>query len=870
MRTHLFPLGLLVAMACRSAEPDVPQPLLPDPPSFEETAVAPPPDAAPAALLASAPVRRLAQDLQDTAEMLQRRREAQRSLAEEYTENGQAELARADLQAALQSFSAAVSLDPTYEPGRDGLRRVRSLLGDEYATAGEVFDDDTTRYMIKRAQALVEVEEHMGKGDLALREGRFDEAVQEYRLAEMVLRWNPLIATDSLDERLVRNKLAEAERLRAEAVVESARLEEQLATDEQLRREQEERERRENRLREFYEHANRAYIADRFGEAESWCHQILLEDPGNESAQYLLRVARESRHHRTDELNRKHYREQWLRTFEELDTMNIPQTEALQFHLDRWRAVSQRKPLSHAQMDPTRNVERESVLARLESVRFEPNFGGPNDDGTPLDSVASYLQQLTGVNFWISSAVRDELDPDETDVVLRLPERSVRKVLDIIAETRDSLRWKIEDGVVMFVTRDELTGGQILVTYGVQDLIHPIPDYPGRDINVSPSGGITPPDEDLEEREANVVNTTLLEDLIRNNLEPESWDADPANSIRINDNGIMVVNQVPEVQEKIAALLDDLREATGIMVDIQARFMKVEDNFLEDIGVDFRGLGAPGLGSGANAFNDFGDPSFQDDLNSNPGSDNTLGAFYDEGGDGDIRTRVEDLYDTQLGTDDFRGSGGLSFQWTFLNDLELELILRAVSKSERIELVTAPRILVHNTARANLSVLNQVAYVQDFDVEIAQAASIADPIVGVIQDGVILDVRPVVSADRRFITLELRPTIANLTRPIEERVTTLGSQNSVTIMLPEVEIQRVRTSIPIPDGGTIMLGGTKSSKKQDQRSGVPILNKIPILSAFFERKGKFVSNKKLLILLRAHIVIPEEVEPSPSELGLAE
>ena len=105
---------------------------------------------------------------------------------------------------------------------------------------------------------------------------------------------------------------------------------------------------------------------------------------------------------------------------------------------------------------------------------------------------------------------------------------------------------------------------------------------------------------------------------------------------------------------------------------------------------------------------------------------------------------------------------------------------------------------------------------------------------------------------------------------MEERVTTLGSQNSVTIMLPEVEIQRVRTSIPIPDGGTVMLGGLKESEKQDYRSGIPILSKIPLLSALTERKGKFISNRKLLILLRASIVIPEEVAPTAAEMGLTD
>src|SRR6185369_17186951 len=170
------------------------------------------------------------------------------------------------------------------------------------------------------------------------------------------------------------------------------------------------------------------------------------------------------------------------------------------------------------------------------------------------------------------------------------------------------------------------------------------------------------------------------------------------------------------------------------MVDIQARFLKVEDNFLEDIGVDFRGLGQPGLGTN-NAFNDFGDPSTQLDLGREIGTGTDLGAFYDNPDSMyDVKGRVEHLYDLNLGDQNvLTGSGGLSASWTYLTHIQLEMVLRAVSKSERVELVTAPRITLYNTARGNLSVVNEVAYVQDFNVEIAQGASIADPIVSVVR-----------------------------------------------------------------------------------------------------------------------------------------
>jgi len=817
---------------------------------------------------APGPAAIAAQEGEEVVLLREQRRDA---LVDSYLAAGRTEVERDNFSKALESFAAALELDSSNAEVRSELRRVRALMGDAYATAAEYFQDDTDRIMIKRAQAFLRVEELVGDGNRALEQAEYDSAIQAYRKAEQILRFHPQIEQETLDLQLVQGRLENAINLRDEAERNAARTAQEEAEAARLAQEAAERERRVNKLRDYYELAQGHFASENYKRAENFCALILQEDPGNEAARSLMETARETRHYKSEETNRKHYREQWLRTFEDLDTMNVPQVEPLRFQLDRWKDVRQREPLTHGTIDPRSVESRSEVLSILEDVRYAPRFLGPDGEGSPLEDVASLLQSMTGVNFLISNAVRDELDEEETTILLDLPDRSVRKILDIIAETRETLRWKIENGVVMFVTSEELTGGQVLVTYSVQDLIHPIPDYPGREINISPSGGIVPPDEDFSERESNVVTSTMLEDLIRNNVATESWDNDPANSIRITEMGQLVVNQVPEVQQLIQRLLDDLREATGIMVDIQARFMKVEDNFLEDIGVDFRGLGAPGLGSNGNDFNDFGDSSSQNELGQGIGQDNTVGAFYSEGSDGDMRMRVEELYDLALGNDQaLQGTGGLSFSWTFLNNMELELILRAVSKSERVELVTAPRILVHNTARANLSVLNQIAYVMDYDVEIAQAASIADPIVAVIQDGVILDVRPIVSADRRFITLELRPTIAELQRPIEERPTTLGTQNSVTIQLPEVEIQRVRTSIPIPDGGTVLLGGMKVSEKQDLRSGVPILNKIPLLSALFERKGNMISNRKLLILLKALIVIPEEKEPTAQQLGLGD
>jgi len=814
---------------------------------------------------AAAPAPTQDGSLSEDAQRAARLRQQQAFLSAQYVEEGDRHLERGDLEAALTSFSNALDLDPSSQTARGQMRKVESLLGDRYAIAGSFLEDAAQREVVRRSQARMAAEDARIRAKNALAQGDYATAVEQYRQAEIILRYNPLIATDSLDAKLVQGELETAVRMAEEGKAEIARRAAAEADEVRRRSEEETRQSREDRLREFFESAHASFLAEDYTKAEATTAQILLEDPNNAPARELRDLARAMRHDKTDETVRRNYREQWVRTFDDLDTMDVPQIGTLEFDdLKRWREVSQRTPLEFTGLDQGVAQDKKLVLDILDARTIEPKLLGPDGNGSPLEEVASFLQTVTGVNFLISPKVTEELDEEQRTIRLDLKTRSVRKVLDLMAETSESLRWKIENGVVMFVTQDELKGGQVLRTYGVQDLIRPIPDFPGREMNVSPSGGTQIAEEEQDEREANVITGDALDTLIRNNVEPGSWEADPQNSLRIS-NGTMVVHQTPEVHAQIEKLLRDLREATGILVDIQARFLSVEDNFLEDIGVDFRGLGQPGLGQN-DFFNDFGNASTQQDLGQDIGQGTDSGAFYDGSSDQQMRARVEELYDTALGDEDvLTGSGGLSFQWTYLNDIQLEMILRAVSKSERVELVTSPRISVHNTARGNLSVVNHVAYVQDFNVEIAQAASIADPIVNVVQDGVVLDVRPVISADRRFITLELRPTIAQLKRPILEVVTTLGSQNSVTIQLPEVEYQRVRTSIPMPDGGTVLLGGLKVSDKQDQSSGVPFLNKIPLVNFFFSRQGKYISNRKLLILLKANIVIPQEFEPSQAQ-----
>ena len=80
-----------------------------------------------------------------------------------------------------------------------------------------------------------------------------------------------------------------------------------------------------------------------------------------------------------------------------------------------------------------------------------------------------------------------------------------------------------------------------------------------------------------------------------------------------------------------------------------------------------------------------------------------------------------------------------------------------------------------------------------------------------------------------------------------------ASFTSVIIQLPELRLQQARTTVRIPDQGSILIGGLKNITTIDRQSETPWLGKIPLLSFLFSRKGRSDEINHLMILVRAEI-----------------
>ena len=797
---------------------------------------------------------------------IEARKQKRRILAKNYIALADGFFNRGDYEGAAQHYADAFQLDPESREARDGLRRSQAAMGGKtwsWQDAEGMVDQQGLRWAATR----LKVEGLMNDGDRAMARGDFSDAESAYTTAMQTLRISPNVANDSLNTSLVQARMDAAKEARynqmeAKRAAETAAAEADAAAQEAANREY-----FENQIRTLFAEANDSFTNGFYDQSVATLDKVLKLDPSNAEAKSLREVANEAWHMTRQQRTAKAFREEWEETFREMRTLAVPPKQSIEFDEDHWAKIADRKPIDAITTDFVEDPEVAAIQRQLDSTMIEALFDNP------VEEVVDNLAAFTNVNFVISRAVREDMDEDAKHVNFSYNKpMPVSRIMALIESQSDKqLKFVIRNGAVNVVSAEESNSGHVLRQYEVRSIIRPLPDFDLPEITIAGSGGIEfEPEPINEDREANL----LTEDSLLTILKVDEWEEPAYAQIQ---EGTLIVYHLPEEQQSINGILADLRKSTNTSVEISVRFMKVEDSFLQDIGIDFRGLGSDatqGLeGAGTSvAFDDFGD----DPASTNIGNDGSAGLYFSEADDNvNLLGRTENLYDMGLGrtsdstNDGVDGMGGLSAQWTLLDDAEVQMILRAVEKSKRSEIVTEPSLMVYNATRATLTVANQVSYVSDFDVEIAQAASIAAPIVRVVMDGVFLDVTPVVSSDRRSVSIDLRPTVATLRRPIRTFQTSLGSGSPVTIMLPEIELQKIRTRTTVPDGGTVLVGGFKIIEQNDMESGVPFLNRIPILSFFFQRQGTYESYRRLLILLKANIIIPDEDAPGHDAVASA-
>ncbi|MEM1450190.1 MAG: hypothetical protein AAF957_19345 [Planctomycetota bacterium] len=136
-------------------------------------------------------------------------------------------------------------------------------------------------------------------------------------------------------------------------------------------------------------------------------------------------------------------------------------------------------------------------------------------------------------------------------------------------------------------------------------------------------------------------------------------------------------------------------------------------------------------------------------------------------------------------------------------------VSRTAGRRVLAELGAAPAhsqiVVVADGQKGDVAIVNQVAYIERFDVESTSTATIGDPIIGVASDGIEVTFVGRIEGDR--IALEIELAQSELQRPIQEVDVQLpGALNTATIHQPVTSQQNVKIT-PTVDGRTDVLIG---------------------------------------------------------------
>ena len=788
-------------------------------------------------------------------------------LVERHLENAKDLRNRLRLEDARRELELALGLAPDSLAVKRALSEVNALLGVGDGEIETVTSELNQRHQLKIQQLRVEAGESLRKGKDAIALGNYEAAIAELTIAMNHVRWAPYSIDWSGMDTEISTLLATAKADKKKAG-EQATLDAQQAAFAALQAQgQAEAERKVAILTTILEQGITAFDKADYEKAIDHADQVLRKDPTNEWAKDLRQSAFKAGREQVRGDYVKNKREQFARWREQMDEKRIPWVNIVMLpDQEKWKALTEerakRKGLDITQLSEDSDVilreTLKTTMLRLPSIEEEES----------LQVVMDIIHAITGLPIVVDPAAEEEAINEAVTFDFSLPNQlTAEQVINLVTDfAGEEVTWTIRHDAILITTREKARGEIRAVHHDVQDLVFGLTDFLGPRIDQlrlldeledddggGPFGGIG-------ERPM-LLDPDDLSTMIRENVMVGTWDDGP--NIESYD-GHLIITHTAEAHIKVRQFLEDLRRFSSSMVTIESKFMTVADNFIQEFGFDFRGLATNPLTDITNGLEDMASAGL-DNGGTGANGPNAAGApssgfFYDDGPDGDFRGRTENMFESALG-DAISTVGGLTFQLDFLNDLEVSAIMRAVEKTSQFELINDQVLSVHNTQRAFVTVINQKAYIQDFDVEVAQFQAVADPQVNVLHEGVVLDVRPTIHHDRKYMRLEIQPTVAKIVA-LEPFSSTLGGNTSpVEFALPELEVQSIFTTADIPDGGSVMLGGLSNIRNIERRAEVPWLAKVPLIGFFFKEEGYNDENESLMILIRARITdVRKEVE----------
>lgn len=354
--------------------------------------------------------------------------------------------------------------------------------------------------------------------------------------------------------------------------------------------------------------------------------------------------------------------------------------------------------------------------------------------------------------------------------------------------------------------------------------------------------------------------------------------------------GTLVVRNTQVNIDLISQIVSAISNTEPIQVAVRVTMISVQETRLKELGFDWLlspfGLGGTGIIPGTRATylsgGTIGNGGNLSDVPVPPSVifPNPVTAG-NRSGDGAVSGNSIDslitLNNTGQASVNNRAPGILAFNG-LLNGASVQAMMRGLDQKKGVDVMGTPSTVTRSGQSSSIHVVREFIYPSEYEppqvpnrvgVGGSSPTTAAMPTAFITKEvGVVLEVLPTVSADRRYVEVTLNPSMTdfdgfvNYGSPIQAQTTdalgngTVQQVSANRILMPVFSVKRANTSLTVADGSTVVIGGLFKDSIQHVDDKTPLLGQLPLVGRLFQSSVHAPVSTALVILVNVQLMDP--------------
>lgn len=475
------------------------------------------------------------------------------------------------------------------------------------------------------------------------------------------------------------------------------------------------------------------------------------------------------------------------------------------------------------------------------------------------------------------------------------------KAIDFVAEATGTVAVR-EPFAVVFRARSDDSAKMVIKTYRVP------PDFLSAGTGNDEAGGVDDPFAPRPEDRGLVAERLTAEEVLKK--RGVSFPEGATASFNPSSSTLRVRNTVANhsvIDQLVEMLAGD--EPTSVIVEV--KMIRTTQKDLEELSFDwllgefgFGGSdgGVPGRSAAYLAGGTQGNGGALDDVIPGTGFERKPITSGNRSGEGAIGGNSIDgvLGGIDRGGQPLRAPGALWVNGLF-NDTHLTMLMRGLDQKKGMDMLSAPTVVTRSGQAANVRVTRELIYPTEYEPpelpnQVGTGSALIDLDTGQVfgeeldaipvtpatptafemrETGVILEVLPTASEDKRYVDVTLVPRFTEFDGFINYGTPILAGQSSTIlpganignlfgqvsqvvtpneILMPVFSRIETNTALTVADNSTIVIGGMLEERTERVNDKTPILGDIPVVGRLFQSKASQTTKTAIVMFVTVRVV----------------